>query len=125
MKKIREGNNTEPTGEDPPAPSRPLLILGPSTSGSLRSLKRELSLVGNTPTFVYSGDITDATSISDFTKLIGPSIHFASFQENDDYIRDRFIQFACRDGYRTDEIATLSEGDTAYGSGVQNKIRFR
>jgi hypothetical protein len=121
MKKIREGNNTEPTGEDPPAPSRPLLILGPSTSGSLRSLKRELSLVGNTPTFVYSGDITDATSISDFTKLIGPSIHFASFQENDDYIRDRFIQFACRDGYRTDEIATLSEGDTAYGSGVQNK----
>ena len=122
MRQIGERNKTDPPGGDPPAKSRPLLILGPSTSGSLRSLKRELTVLGDDlKAFVYSGGITDTGSIRDFTKLIGPGIHFASFQENDDFVRDRFVQFACRDGYRTDEIATLSEGDTAYGSGVQNK----
>jgi hypothetical protein len=118
VKEIRKGNGTRPSGEDSLAKSRPLLILGPSTSGSLRSLKRELSLLGSSKAFVYSGGITDVGSISDFTNQIDPAIHFASFQENDDFIRDRFLQFACHDGYKPDEIATLSEGDTAYGSGV-------
>ncbi len=47
MKEIRKGNDTRPSGEDSLAKSRPLLILGPSSSGSLRSLKRELSLLGS------------------------------------------------------------------------------
>jgi hypothetical protein len=118
MEEIRYGKDAKSLGEDPLSKSRPLLILGPSTSGSLRSLKRELSSLGSIKAFVYSGGITDAASISDFTKQIDPAIHFASFQENDDFIRDRFLQFACRDGYKADEISTLSESDTAYGSGV-------
>lgn len=124
MGKIREGNHSEPSGEDPWANPRPLLILGPSSSGSLRSLKRELKLFeakeSRRETFVYSGSVTDAASMFDFTNPLDPAIHFASFQDNDDFIRDRFVQFACHDGYSPSQIATLSEGDTAYGSGVQN-----
>jgi|HubBroStandDraft_6_1064221.scaffolds.fasta_scaffold14562_2 hypothetical protein len=121
MEKIRDGNHTEPSGEDPPAKSRPLFVVGPYSSGSLRSLKRELNLLHGTETFVYSGSVTDFESMKDFTTPTDPAIHFASFQENDDLIRDRFVQFACKhDGYHAYEIATLSEGDTAYGSGVQN-----
>ena len=120
MEEIRYGNDAKSLGDDPLAKFRPLLILGPGSSGSLRSLKRELSPLGATKTFVYSGDVTDAASIRDFTNQINPAIHFSSFQENDDFVRDRFLQFACHDGYQPAEIATLSEGDTAYGSGVSS-----
>jgi hypothetical protein len=125
MSKIREGNHSEPEGEDPPATVRPLLILGPFSAGSLRSLKRELKLIENRTTpgaeaYVYSGSVTDAGSMYAFTNPVDSKIHFASFQDNDEFIRDRFLQFACHDGYDPSEVATLSEGDTAYGFSVQD-----
>jgi hypothetical protein len=126
MKKIRAGNAGESKGDDQPPQERPLLILGPSSSGSLRSLQRELKVLAANPgllatgeTFVYSGTITDAASIAQFTSSAESTTHFVSFQENDDFIRDRFLQFACHDGFDPSEIATLSEGDTVYGYGVQ------
>jgi hypothetical protein len=141
MKQIRDGKQS--AKDDAPAPTsasaksptasakpRPLLILGPSSSGSLRSLKRELQVLEKssertwTESFVYSGSITDATSMQEFIHPNDQAVHFASYQDNDDFIRDRFLRFACRDGYYPYEIATLSEGDTAYGSGVQtNKVQ--
>ena len=33
-----------------------------------------------------------------FTNPVDSKIHFASFQDNDEFIRDRFLQFACHDG---------------------------
>jgi hypothetical protein len=131
MKQIRDGN--QPAAVSAPgaraAKPRPLLILGPSSSGSLRSLKRELRTLENDPArsgfqaFVYSGSVTDAGSMFEFIHPVDPAVHFASFQDNDDFIRDRFLRFACRNGYFPDEIATLSEGDTAYGFGIQDTGR--
>jgi len=102
----------------------PLLILGPTFSGSLESLKSEL-LQDHDPgafpdTFVYSGTITDADSMNRFAEPPAPAaqplpLHFASFQENDDYVRDQFIQFACSNDYSAEQIAILSEDETVFG----------
>lgn len=101
------------------AAPQPLLVLGPTFSGSLESLEAELQTEkannGATQTFVYSGTVTSASAISAFQA--GASFaNFASFQENDDYARARFLQFACDRGYKPYEIAVLSEDETVYGS---------
>jgi hypothetical protein len=94
--------------------AQPLLILGPSFSGSLDSLHQELQQDLN-ETFIYSGTVTGSRSMDWFEKKLYPSSHFASFQENDDYAQSQFLQFACDRGYQPDEIAILSEDGTVYG----------
>lgn len=101
------------------AAAQPLLILGPTFSGSLESLEAELRTEkannSQVQAFVYSGTVTSASAMSAFQ--MGASFaHFASFQENDDYARARFLQFACDRGYKPYEIAVLSEDETVYGS---------
>lgn len=102
------------------AAPQPLLVLGPTFSGSLESLEAELQTEkannSGTQTFVYSGTVTSASAMSAFRTDAGDSAHFASFQENDDYARARFLQFACDRGYKPHEIAVLSEDETVYGS---------
>ena len=102
------------------ATPQPLLILGPTFSGSLESLEAELQTAkannSETQAFVYSGTVTSASAVSLFQASAGDSTHFASFQENDDYARARFLQFACDRGYKPHEIAVLSEDETVYGS---------
>jgi hypothetical protein len=114
------------------AESMPLRILGPTFSGSLESLdaalvevRRKMSAPisrnGNTtrPIYVYSGSVTDSASIKRFsaTRLSEPDTtpYFSSFQENDEYTRDQFIQFVCSNDYSPEEIATLSEDETVFG----------
>ena len=41
--------------------------------------------------------------------------HFASFQENDSFIIDRFVHFALEQHYKLSDIAILSEDETVYG----------
>ena len=97
-----------------------LLILGPTFSGSLESLEAELRTQevrdGYAGATVYSGTVTSAGAMETFTEETASFAHFASFQENDDYARARFLQFVCDRGYEPQEIAILSEDETVYGS---------
>ena len=101
-------------------PKGPALILGPSFSGSLVSLSQTLhdpdaqSALGET--YVYSGTVTDKESEDTFVQQLSSLGHFLSFQENDAYLMAQFVKFATGQGYELDEIAVLSEGDTAYGN---------
>lgn len=100
----------------------PLLILGPSFSGSLESLYDELRKPDvakiSAGKFIYSGTVTSTGSILRFEQQLGslPGSHFASFQQNDDYARDEFLKFAVNRGYELREVAVLSEDETVYGS---------
>jgi hypothetical protein len=102
----------------------PLLILGPTFSGSLQSLSSELQAAARKfnrlRAYVYSGSVTGADSIGQFKDDLGRAHaqlegHFASFQENDSFILDRFIHFVRTQHYQLSDIAILSEEDTAYG----------
>jgi hypothetical protein len=108
----------------------PLLIMGPSFSGSLESLGAQL-LEANlkqdySEILVYSGSTTNKVSEDKFTKRLSSEssvkLHFAPFQQNDEFSITQFLRFAYCRGYSPKEIAVLSEGDTAYGnfSGTPN-----
>jgi hypothetical protein len=124
-------------GSPPSAADQPLLILGPSFSGSLESLSAELNQVEAREfpegRFIYSGTVTGTASISSFQEQLdlqladqrkqqpGVSSYFASFEENDDYARGQFLEFACSRGYQPYEVAILSEDGTVFGaSGEKN-----
>ena len=96
----------------------PLLLLGPSFSGSLQSLDEELSngVPPERSIYAYSGSVTSASSINWFERRNRSSRHFASFQENDDYTLAEFVAFAKSRGYTKSEIAVLSEDETVYGA---------
>ena len=110
-----------------------LRILGPTFSGSLSSLK-ELLTCGANPCYrlatILSGTISGRREVGDFqekaadfqTQNPGPAkIIFDTFQETDDVMLERFIEFVSRDSYgvrdyAASSIAELSEDETAYGS---------
>lgn len=96
-----------------------LLILGPTTSGALQSLNQELAVSKQVPDtteiYIYSGTVTDEHTIRAFGGDSHRHRHFASFLENDRFVRELFLQFVCHNGYPPDEVATLSESDTVYG----------
>lgn len=111
---IREIRGTDATKDEDP-----LLILGPTFSGSLESLGRELE---HQPAqnraervFVYSGTITNAKAEDQFAKD-WPWVHLVSFQENDAYALHEFLGFASNLSYKASEIAVLSEDETIYGN---------
>ena len=99
---------------------QPLLILGPSFSGSLESLGEELKdqkvKEDFAEKFVYSGTVTATNSMRSFQQHLSSASYFSSFQENDDYARDEFLQFASSRGYKPYEIAILSEDGTVFGA---------
>jgi len=108
VKQIREND----AGEE----GIPLLILGPTFSGSLESLGRELEHQPEAKNvFVYSGTITNGEAQHRFIQN-WPSVHFASFQENDAYALQLFLGFVRDLPYRTCDVAVLSEDETVYGT---------
>ena len=101
-----------------------LRILGPTFSGSLQSLNSELQAAARSfnsiRAYIYSGSVTATDSISKFTNYLGLNRalldgHFASFQENDQFILDRFMRFVEQQHYQLSDIAILSEDETVYG----------
>jgi hypothetical protein len=100
------------------APANPLLILGPSFSGSLQSLHEEVSKsdTARRTAYIYSGSVTAAGSIHWLEAHRGSTHHFACFQENDDYTQAEFVAFAQSRGYKKEEIAVLAEDETVYGA---------
>jgi hypothetical protein len=108
--------------ENPPSElsEDPISILGPTFSGSLESLEKELRDAdlrkAYRQAFIYSGTVTASGAMLQFKDATKNFAHFSSFQENDDYTRARFLQFVFDRGYKPDDIAILSEDETLYGS---------
>jgi hypothetical protein len=107
---------------------RSLEILGPSFSGSLVSLQRDLSTFGtnkfpskSTEVHILSGSVSSCSSIRWFQERLRDSnaqskTVFGSFQENDELQIFRFLNYVrFQGGYPTD-IAILSEDETAYAN---------
>lgn len=135
------------TVDDPPGAKRPtnkdepgLRILGPTFSGSLASLERLLKCpTPNEPTYtcsstrppisIYSGTVSSRTDILDFVKHESElNMRFVTFQESDDVMIERFVEYLTGDGYGagsrdlrhyfTKHVAALSEDETAYGASL-------
>jgi hypothetical protein len=115
--------------------SRIFNLLGPSFSGSLVSLDRDLGAIYqnhsmDSPEFVskfnsvsiMSGNVSACGPIQWFRKrlsgdLIAPGgISFRSFRENDELNIYRFFSYLLQQGGDASDTAILSEDETAYGS---------
>lgn len=109
-----------------------LRVLGPTFTGSMVSLERDLSnLYITRATFkakfpsarVFSGSVTGCSSIQWFQHRLqdppglGANIHFGSFQENDDLHIFRFLEYLKSQGTEPKDTAFLSEDETAYARG--------
>ncbi len=117
-----------------------LRILGPTFSGSLSSLVSLLKCSKpNEPTYtcsstrppisIYSGTVSSRTDILDFVKHESElNMRFVTFQESDDVMIERFVEYLTGDGYGagsrdlrhyfTKHVAALSEDETAYGASL-------
>jgi hypothetical protein len=101
----------------------PLLILGPTFSGSLSSLSQLLdcSHLGSSTALacannvvILSGTVTDCSSVAAFNSIPGNNLQ--SLQEFDVNAIDRLLSFAQEHGYKPSHIAILSEDETVYGA---------
>jgi hypothetical protein len=117
--------NSKSWGQAETFRTAPLRVLGPTFSGSLPSLYNELEAAGKTfnpaRTFIYSGSVTALASIEHFQQQLAQGralhdAHFATFQENDGFILDRFIRFVEQQDYKLSDIALLAEDGTVYGN---------
>ena len=115
-----------------PGPSsEPLSIIGPTFSGSLPSLARELkaATTQNYPkgVLIYSGTISSEESVKWFRKFLNPDskpttgllagevLKFRTFYEGDTLMTDRFLCYLQHEGYDLGHVAILSEDQTAFG----------
>ncbi len=110
---------------------QPLLILGPTFSGTLPSLARQLNSATVKPYVagvqIYSGTASSESSVQWFqlylAKLQGElqqdgwkgSLKFRTFFEGDSLMTDRFLCYLQHEGYPLNRVAILSEDETAFG----------
>ena len=105
----------------------PLRILGPTFSGSLPSLAQLLTCGKGIPCYgpsvIFSGSATDGAAIVRFRNLNEKPLaaKLASFQESDEVMIERFMQYFTgsaygKPGYRDDSVAILAEDETEYGA---------
>lgn len=105
----------------------PLRILGPTFSGSLYSLDKILRkpdepVPGNV--YIRSGTVTSWAAANQFMLAWcgdhappGRKMQFATFQESDQYrLRHLLHGYIDKHDYSPEEVAQLSEAETAYGS---------
>ena len=106
-----------------------IAILGPTFSGSLASLsdflslkctKQSTSLLCNAGhILLISGTVTGTDAVETFRAQVEgrrPQVLFASMQESDKNAILRFLKYAMRHDYFPQQIALLSEDETAYGT---------
>jgi len=124
MKEIRAPSSSPSACTDRTV-SSPLFILGPTFSGSLYSLNENLKsavdLVQNIPIYVFSGTLRGTEPRRWFERAAPSNVRFVAFQEGEARVIQKFIEFATDRGYCPDEIAILSEDETAYGSSTPPK----
>jgi hypothetical protein len=130
----QNASDKESAGPSQAAQARVLRVLGPSFSGSLVSLARNLnqiyaagpaagSFAGLFPeTRVLSGSVSDCASVRWFQQLhwpsvpdtVRPSVIFGSFEENDDREIYSFLSYLHNQGTEPNDTAIISEDETAY-----------
>ena len=114
--------------------SQQLLILGPTFSGSLPSLARELNQQSLEPyvkgATIYSGATNSETSVRWFQLFLAKlqrdlqphglqgDLLYRTFFEGDALATDRFLCYLQHEGYNLDRVAILSEDETAFGKAV-------
>jgi ABC-type multidrug transport system fused ATPase/permease subunit len=101
--------------------TKTLFILGPMFSGSLYSLQALVSEANASPfqftsIDISSGTATDHDTVQWFVDKEGQNVKFQSFQMNSADALQDVLGFACSQNYQADEIAVLSEDETAYGN---------
>ena len=110
---------------------QPLLILGPTFSGTLPSLARELTAKTLKPyakgARIYSGTTNSETSVRWFQLYLARvqselqkegwqgELQYRPFFEGDALMTDRFLCYLQHEGYDLNRVAILSEDETAYG----------
>jgi hypothetical protein len=103
---------------------QPLRILGPTFSGSLPSLQRDLErsrrdlykLNGQLKFDVSSGTVSAGFDALQFKNWIKGMGSFQTAMENDSLMVDRFCQYLQDQGYDPNRVAVLSEDETAFGA---------
>jgi hypothetical protein len=114
--------------------AEPLRILGPTFSGTLPSLARELSVERLKPyergARIYSGATNSDTSVHWFQLYLAKreaelrqgdwhgQLEFRTFFESDALMTDRFLCYLQHEGYDLNHVAILSEDETAFGKAV-------
>jgi hypothetical protein len=110
--------------------NRVLRILGPTFTGSLISLERDLEVIYAkkqplsrrfTTARVFSGSVTGCATIGWFQDQLqqiggGKQVVFGSFQENDSVHIFRFLNYLREQGTDLKDVAILSEDETAYAA---------
>lgn len=128
------GESASP-GNAPVSTPRVLRILGPSFSGSLVSLERNLAALPHapnrfpsaaTPIAILSGMVSSCSSARWFEQRIralrpsiseaSAGISFGSFTENDELQIYRFLNYLKVKGTDTQTVAIVSEDETAYAN---------
>ena len=102
----------------------PLPILGPTFSGSLLSLARNLTAKGKEKSVqklgqfrVASGSVSSEPNYRWFKRFLCEQElgEFQTFLESDEVMLDRFLDYLERQGYHKDRVAYVSEDETAFG----------
>jgi hypothetical protein len=135
-------------GNKDPKTLKTLDILGPTSSGTLPSLQRELARnLCSTEIHVSSGDASEGGSIQRFQDWIepqqkdkpkpcpeqeqtgshpckdqtnpAPHSYFRTARESDSLTIERFCRYLRSQGYNVQRVAEISEDETAFGAGPQ------
>ncbi|HEX4133562.1 MAG TPA: hypothetical protein VHY84_02990 [Bryobacteraceae bacterium] len=98
---------------------QPLYILGPTFSGSLPSLQLALEPhKEESPVYVWSGTVSSGLYSRWFARRMkdrNDGSDFGSAMADDSVVTDRFCQYLYDQGYQPENIAFLSEDETAFG----------
>jgi hypothetical protein len=105
-------------------PPSSLRIIGPTFSGTLPTLARELVANNITNATILSGTVSSGPSYRWFQSFLKSGKEgrgtFKTFMEDDSVMMDRFCGYIRNEGYRLDRIAILSEDETAFGKEPAN-----
>src|SRR5271169_3207689 len=106
--------------------SHKLRIIGPTFSGSLSSLERELENQNaflNYPNGIeiFSGATNAEENVRWFEKTLRPEDEFRTFLQSDSLMTDRFLCYLQHEGYDLNHVAILSEDQTAFGKAKVSK----
>jgi hypothetical protein len=105
-------------------PDRELKILGPTFSGSLPSLYRELkspqlrAYDGQQKIHVSSGTVSSDSTLRWFKERLEEDKlgQFNTALEGDCRVLSRFVKYITEQGYRAQHVAVVSEDETAFGT---------
>ena len=116
----------------PEQTDQPLLILGPTFSGTLPSLARELTPAALKPygkgAQIYSGTANSESGVRWFQLYLANTqadlqknsplakLQFRTFFEGDSLMTNRFLCYLQHEGYDLERVAILSEDETAFGN---------